>query len=335
MLAKADGKGFAKTEIADVGDWLTRVASARADIDLRGFRLTLDNHAVRHILKNHGDATKERARGQLAVTPEDFRALPALLSSPERVVFGLEAKGLPMIAFLARDADGATLLVEQVRTGRRTLALLSMRKYPATTKSESIVSTLRPNARGDGEDGLDIVDVPAGSKITEPRSLDQSYFDGPRGRITFETGGRSVIELFAARDLSTFVHEIGHLYLEELRADATPSDAPEELRADWAIVTDWFAANGHPIGADGVRQAEDRLTAERKAPPGVSSSKESDNGQPARHQPRQRPPGSPCRSAERNRARSGRHRYSRQFAERAAGEPGQEHSDRVKVESSP
>lgn len=120
----------------------------------------------------------------------------------------------------------------------------------------------------------DIAQSPDGINLTV-RPLDQSYSDGPRGRITFDTGGRSVIELFAARDLSTFIHETGHLYLEELRFDAASPDAPEQLRADWAIVTDWFAANGHAIGEDGVIPTEahelwargfERYAMEGKAP---------------------------------------------------------------------
>lgn len=83
----------------------------------------------------------------------------------------------------------------------------------------------------------------------DPRILYQSFEDGPRGRISF-TNGRNIIELFEARNLSTFVHETGHLWLEELRADAESPNAPDQLKADWQAVQDWFAANGHPI-ADG------------------------------------------------------------------------------------
>lgn len=57
-----------------------------------------------------------------------------------------------------------------------------------------------------------------------------------RGSITFTEDGRSLIQLFQSRNLSTFLHETGHLWLEELRADATAPDAPQQLRDDWATV---------------------------------------------------------------------------------------------------
>jgi len=91
------------------------------------------------------------------------------------------------------------------------------------------------------------------------QAYEQAYADGPRGRIVF-TGqgygqGKTVIEMFAARDNSTFLHETGHLWLEELRFDASDPNAPEQLKADWQAVQDWFKANGHPL-TDGTIPTE-------------------------------------------------------------------------------
>lgn len=60
-----------------------------------------------------------------------------------------------------------------------------------------------------------------------------------RGRIRFEDG-RSVISLFQNRDLSTFIHETGHLFLEEMAADARLVDAPQQIRDDFATTLKWL-----------------------------------------------------------------------------------------------
>lgn len=101
----------------------------------------------------------------------------------------------------------------------------------------------------------------------EGQALDQS----PRGRVTFQDG-RAIIELFEKRNLSTLVHELGHVWLEELRFDAGSNDG---LAADWQAVTEWFAANGHPVAEDGSIPVEahemwargvERFVMEGKAP---------------------------------------------------------------------
>lgn len=79
----------------------------------------------------------------------------------------------------------------------------------------------------------------------------RQLFSGERGRIIFLQNER-IIELFQSRDLSTAIHEIAHMWAEELQHDAALPDAPEQLKADWETVKQYFAANGHAIGEDGV-----------------------------------------------------------------------------------
>lgn len=76
------------------------------------------------------------------------------------------------------------------------------------------------------------------------RAYEQSYEDNARGKITFNSG-QATIDLFKTRNLSTFLHEVAHLWLEELRFDASLSDAPDELKADWETVNKWFASQGY------------------------------------------------------------------------------------------
>lgn len=111
-----------------------------------------------------------------------------------------------------------------------------------------------------------------GDEVVGP-SFDQSFSDGPRGRIVFNEA-RATIELFQARNLSTLLHELSHQWLEELRIDAESPEAPAQLKADWQAVQDWFAANGHAV-QDGVIPVEahelfarggERFIMEGKAP---------------------------------------------------------------------
>lgn len=72
-----------------------------------------------------------------------------------------------------------------------------------------------------------------------------SYFQAPkgttrRGAITFVPGRRPLIRLFEESDLSTVLHETGHLFLEMLGDLAAAEDAPAALKSDYRAVLDWL-----------------------------------------------------------------------------------------------
>lgn len=102
--------------------------------------------------------------------------------------------------------------------------------------------------------------APAAAATRTVRDVAQDFkgrqlFQEARGRAIFGENGR-VIELFASRDLSTPIHELGHVWLEELAADAALESAPDQLRADWDAVRSWFAHSGHAISEDGTIPTE-------------------------------------------------------------------------------
>ena len=86
----------------------------------------------------------------------------------------------------------------------------------------------------------------------DPRIFHQSQGQGgARGRIDFLADNRAQIVLFESRDLSTLLHEGGHLWLEELRGDALSTvgreDASPQARklfGDWEAVKAWFKREG-------------------------------------------------------------------------------------------
>ena len=90
-------------------------------------------------------------------------------------------------------------------------------------------------------------------------SYDQDQpMSGPRGEIVFREDG-ALITFFKARDRSTFIHEMGHKWLDELVIDAARPSASEQTKADLATVLDWFSREtGETVTAEtiGVEQHE-------------------------------------------------------------------------------
>ncbi|MCL4712155.1 MAG: hypothetical protein KJZ73_13010 [Pseudorhodoplanes sp.] len=65
---------------------------------------------------------------------------------------------------------------------------------------------------------------------------------GVRGRITLDDA-RAVIELFQNADRSTFMHEGGHLFLDELVRDAALAGAPRQIKDDLATTLKWLGVD--------------------------------------------------------------------------------------------
>lgn len=84
--------------------------------------------------------------------------------------------------------------------------------------------------------------VAALSAILAERVDARSLGQGTRGQIAFgtELSQPSVISLFEQADLSTFLHESGHFYLEVLTDIAAQPDAPAEITTDMGRLLQWF-----------------------------------------------------------------------------------------------
>ena len=97
--------------------------------DLAGYRHVLDNYAVRHTLKHHGNPQTEAARGQIAISPEDFGVLPQILGAFDRVFAdGKNKVGRDVLVF-TKVIDGVGYrYVAELRPGKKLVATDSMRK---------------------------------------------------------------------------------------------------------------------------------------------------------------------------------------------------------------
>jgi hypothetical protein len=70
--------------------------------------------------------------------------------------------------------------------------------------------------------------------------LSQSFHETKRGAIQFGKDRQFTISLLEKADLSTFLHESGHLYLEIMGDLAEQNDAPQQVKDDYAALLKWF-----------------------------------------------------------------------------------------------
>ncbi|MCP4544344.1 MAG: hypothetical protein GY832_45110, partial [Chloroflexi bacterium] len=80
--------------------------------------------------------------------------------------------------------------------------------------------------------------------LTGVKGMDKkSYFQGPRGSFNPQT---FTINLFQSANLSTFLHESGHGFLEIMRTLALDENAPDQLRQDWQTILDFMGIDEMP-----------------------------------------------------------------------------------------
>jgi len=151
-------------------NWAARVA-ARFGLDIDGFRYSIDAFAVRHIRTRHSDSAVELSRGQLQINDEDISNIPEIFNAPNDLIFGARSRRRqPMIGYIKRFPTCVILYLVEIRPGRRELAAISMRNYPAGTLSGAIAGSLESNGRTDGGDVIHIVEI---TKNVTPFALER------------------------------------------------------------------------------------------------------------------------------------------------------------------
>jgi hypothetical protein len=116
---------------------------------------------------------------------------------------------------------------------------------------DGVILEYRASEVGESNAGREIVVFdPAGVKSAtgnrgtfDPKSsniLEQTFEEARRGSIQFGPNRQFNINLLKDRDLSTFLHESGHFYLEVLGDLASANDAPEQIVQDYASILKWF-----------------------------------------------------------------------------------------------
>lgn len=139
--------------------------------------------------------------------------------------------------------DGARYGFQQIEDGTWSVRTLDQRdntgeRVDGLTREEAVAEMRRLN--GPKEPDMQSVHSVDLTPELKKAAIEQGFalFQEARGNIAFSqnTSGemRSLITLFKDRNLSTVIHEMGHLWLEELRQDGRRADAPQQLKDDLA-----------------------------------------------------------------------------------------------------
>ena len=116
------------------------------------------------------------------------------------------------------------------------------RRAPTRTSWSNIVLIIEQHLQKSNEKVLTSEDLDKARAAQQNRYYQAEESSKYRGLTTVypeELGSKRLIQLFDAANFSTFIHESGHLFLEDLRMLATMDDAPKQVVEDWNTIKEW------------------------------------------------------------------------------------------------
>lgn len=114
------------SDFAIVSETTARIVKDEAGLNISGWRHSIGEADIRHILKHHGNDNAERKRGQRAVTRQDIERLPEILSNFDDMQYsGTNEVGNE--TFLVKKQIGDEMYcAQEVWTGRKKMVVKSM-----------------------------------------------------------------------------------------------------------------------------------------------------------------------------------------------------------------
>jgi hypothetical protein len=141
VTAAKNMQGIAGKKVVHALGPVTAVAQVQSatGFNLAGYTAVFDNSGVRHTMNNHGNAKAEQARGQVALRIEDFAHIDLILSEPDAVYArGRSFQNVETVAFTKLIAGEGYWLLQEVRPGRKLLALKSMWKKKGAWREDDL-----------------------------------------------------------------------------------------------------------------------------------------------------------------------------------------------------
>mgnify|MGYP003642311150 CR=1 FL=1 len=124
---------------------------------------------------------------------------------------------------------------------------------PATNEDMKLLDDL--GVKGTGSNTTEVWSLPITDEMRESAKQGISLFQENRASIQFSPSG-TTINLGLGSDRSSFLHESGHLYLEQLRQDQRDFGTQnEQLVDDWNIVTKWWGKNAESLKQEAISMA--------------------------------------------------------------------------------
>jgi hypothetical protein len=242
-----------KVELWKLDDNEAAIIKEKTNLDVSGYTHVIDNYAINHMLNEHGISSKEIARGMVAITKEDIALIPEIISNPDNITSaGNTRVGREAILYVKK-FNGDIYYLEERRTGNQELAAVTLykKKGAATSNApEGVPSVTSKTFRAPSDKTIPLSDESV-------KKLEQTHDKRAKGAVEFLEDGRAVIHAFEGADITTVVHELGHIFRRQIKGDDI------RILEDWTGVKEGKWERQHE---EQLAKGFERYLAEGKAP---------------------------------------------------------------------
>lgn len=147
-----DGGNKFVTLLRGVSDRAKKIIKEATGVDTNGYNHVMSESAVRHALNRHGDA------GELSITMDDIKMARDIIAKADTIEYaGKNKQGLDVIRY-TKQYDNRIVYLEEVRNGRRQLAMDTMYKQevpkqktasPTNPQQQAATDSLRASSRSE------------------------------------------------------------------------------------------------------------------------------------------------------------------------------------------
>lgn len=126
---RTETKNNERLELMSVSEDIGEALEEILNVSMKNYTHVLDLAAVNHIFKRHGEGAN-LSENELAIVENDLGKIPEILSEPDWIVDGGKTlhTNLSSIRYVKTYADQTTYVVEEVRMGKKDLAIKTMFK---------------------------------------------------------------------------------------------------------------------------------------------------------------------------------------------------------------
>ncbi len=175
--------GSERLYMGTIPDSAAQTVMESTGVNVAGYNAILQGSVVQHIFNHHGNERTEAARGQRAVTPDDFPLISQVLAAPDSVALSpdTDAYGRQVLIFEKQIGDNI-VTAQAVTDGRHALATDSMwvqkKKEPTDTT---------PNAGIASAPGENVRNVPSSGSFNDSISQPGQNVNTEQARPTAQT----------------------------------------------------------------------------------------------------------------------------------------------------